>query len=75
QTLVCIPFAGGVLELGTTEKVLEDPALIKQISSFFREMPNPVGSEKSASSPQMTENDEDILCPSLDNDVDSSMAL
>ncbi|KAJ8511730.1 hypothetical protein OPV22_002164 [Ensete ventricosum] len=75
KTLVCIPFAGGVLELGTTEQVLEDSALIKQITSFFWEMPKPVGSEKSVSSPQMDENDEYILCPNLDNDMDSSMAL
>ncbi|RWV87693.1 hypothetical protein GW17_00050286 [Ensete ventricosum] len=46
-----------------------------EFNRFFWEMPKPVGSEKSVSSPQMDENDEDILCPNLDNDMDSSMAL
>ncbi|URD82323.1 anthocyanin regulatory Lc protein [Musa troglodytarum] len=38
-------------------------------------MPDPVGSEKSVSSTQMAENDEDNLCPNLDYDMDGSMAM
>ncbi|CAD5196922.1 unnamed protein product [Musa acuminata subsp. malaccensis] len=75
QTVVCIPIKGGVLELGTTEFILEDPALIKQIKSFFHQLPNPVCSEQPTSTPQVAENDEDMLCPVLDNDTDNSMFL
>ncbi|URD80333.1 anthocyanin regulatory Lc protein [Musa troglodytarum] len=74
-TVVCIPVMGGVLELGTTEFILEDPALIKQITSFFHQLPNPVWSEQATSTPQVAENDEDMLCPVLDHERDNSMLL
>ncbi|WOL10113.1 hypothetical protein Cni_G18867 [Canna indica] len=76
QTVVCIPLMGGVLELGTTESIMEDPALINQIRNFFWELPIPVFSEQSLSSSlQIAENDEDILCPNLDDDdMDDSMS-
>ncbi|URD77612.1 anthocyanin regulatory Lc protein [Musa troglodytarum] len=70
------PFADSkIFSRSLLAKVLEDPALVKQITSFFREMPDPVGSEKSVSSTQMAENDEDNLCPNLDYDMDGSMAM
>ncbi|URD78692.1 hypothetical protein MUK42_19051 [Musa troglodytarum] len=106
KTVACIPFMGGVLELGTTEsvssnqlflrkisakslrteginvspdltllvlKILEDAAVVTQITSFFWELPLPVCSEQSMSSPQMADDDDDD-----DDDVDdvgTSMAL
>nr|UUY86280.1 basic helix-loop-helix transcription factor 1 [Aglaonema commutatum] len=35
QTVVCIPLADGVVEIGTTDKVDEDPALMQHVRSFF----------------------------------------
>ncbi|XP_047970505.1 transcription factor GLABRA 3-like [Salvia hispanica] len=36
KTIVCFPHSGGVVELGTTELVPEDPSLIRHISSFLK---------------------------------------
>ncbi|XP_006653664.2 anthocyanin regulatory R-S protein-like isoform X2 [Oryza brachyantha] len=41
QTIVCIPFMSGVLELGTTDLVSEDPNLVNQIVASFQEPPFP----------------------------------
>lgn len=41
QTVVCFPCLGGVIELGITEKVMEDHMIIQQIRSSFKEMPYP----------------------------------
>nr|XP_010910264.1 anthocyanin regulatory Lc protein isoform X2 [Elaeis guineensis] len=60
QTVVGIPYIGGVLELGTTEL---------QITTSFWELPISVCSEQSISSPPLAEKDEDILCPNLDHDI------
>ncbi|URE35656.1 anthocyanin regulatory Lc protein [Musa troglodytarum] len=73
KTVVCIPFMGGVLELGTTELILEDVDLVKQITSFFWELPNPICSEQSISSPQLAERGEGIICPDIDNGIDNSI--
>ncbi|MQL76254.1 hypothetical protein Taro_008624 [Colocasia esculenta] len=35
KTVVCIPVADGVVEIGTTDKVEEDPALVQHVRSFF----------------------------------------
>ncbi|XP_077241861.1 transcription factor GLABRA 3-like [Tasmannia lanceolata] len=60
QTVVCFPLLGGVLELGVTELILEDPTLIQHITTSFLEFPNPECSEQSASSPQKADKDEDV---------------
>ncbi|CAA7399983.1 unnamed protein product [Spirodela intermedia] len=36
KTVVCIPLSGGVLEIGTTDWVEEDPDLIQQVKNVFR---------------------------------------
>ncbi|CAN4127363.1 unnamed protein product [Withania somnifera] len=38
KTVVCFPYLGGVIELGVTELVLEDPNLIQQIKNSFLEV-------------------------------------
>ncbi|XP_038982750.1 transcription factor GLABRA 3-like isoform X2 [Phoenix dactylifera] len=73
QTVVCIPFMYGVLELGTAELVLEDPALIHQIRTSFWELPIPVCSGQSISSSPLAEKDEDTLFPNLDHEVVDTM--
>ncbi|WOL00190.1 hypothetical protein Cni_G08903 [Canna indica] len=74
KTVLCIPLMGGVLELGTIERVMEDPSLVMRITSFFWEIPNPLYSEQSISSPQMAENNEDMLC-TISNDLDNSVVF
>lgn len=61
QTVVCFPFMGGVLELGTTEQVLEDTNLIQQVTTSFWDLTLPISSEQSISSPEMAEKDEENM--------------
>ncbi|XP_042395126.1 transcription factor EGL1-like [Zingiber officinale] len=78
QTVLCIPFMNGGLEFGTTELILEDPAFAKQITSLLWELPVPVCSEQSVSTPEMAEmavNDQVIQNQNLGDDIDNSMAL
>ncbi|XP_042390401.1 anthocyanin regulatory Lc protein-like [Zingiber officinale] len=78
QTVLCIPFMNGVLEFGTTELILEDPAFAKQITSLLSELPVPVCSEQFVSTPEMAEmaaNDQVIQNHNLGDDIDNSMAL
>ncbi|GFS37133.1 basic helix-loop-helix (bHLH) DNA-binding superfamily protein [Actinidia rufa] len=49
KTVVCFPFLGGVIELGVTEVVLEDPGLIQHIKTSFLDIPYPIVSKKSNS--------------------------
>ncbi|RVX09227.1 Transcription factor GLABRA 3 [Vitis vinifera] len=42
KTVVCFPYLGGVIELGATEMVLEDPSLIQHIKTSFLEIPYPM---------------------------------
>ncbi|CAN0841290.1 Transcription factor GLABRA 3 [Linum grandiflorum] len=46
QTVVCFPILGGVLEIGSTEKVSENYSLIQQMRSLFLDNPDPSTSEK-----------------------------
>uniref|UniRef100_A0A1D1Z6E0 Transcription factor GLABRA 3 n=1 Tax=Anthurium amnicola TaxID=1678845 RepID=A0A1D1Z6E0_9ARAE len=68
QTLFCCPFMGGVLELGTTETVLEDPDLIQQITTSFWDFPVTVPSEQSLSKNLEFEENQDQIAPSCDQD-------
>ncbi|XP_012086894.1 transcription factor GLABRA 3 isoform X3 [Jatropha curcas] len=42
QTVVCFPFVRGVIELGVTDLILEDPSLIQHVKTSFLEIPYPV---------------------------------
>ncbi|KAL2335966.1 hypothetical protein Fmac_010412 [Flemingia macrophylla] len=48
-TVVCFPYRGGVIELGTTELVSEDPNLIQHVKACFLEISKPTCSDKSSS--------------------------
>ncbi|KAM7525762.1 hypothetical protein LguiA_015664 [Lonicera macranthoides] len=39
KTVVCFPYLGGVVELGVTEQVLEDPNIIQHIKASFLKIP------------------------------------
>ncbi|KAJ4953925.1 hypothetical protein NE237_030757 [Protea cynaroides] len=62
ETIVCFPFLGGVVELGVTDLVSEDPKLIQQVKTCCLEFPRPNCIEPSASSPQNADNEEDPAC-------------
>ncbi|XP_059444029.1 transcription factor EGL1 [Corylus avellana] len=68
QTVVCFPFLGGVIELGVTDLVLEDPSLIQHVKTSFLEIPHPIISKKSAGAGN-TRNDKNPACAVLDQDI------
>ncbi|PAN39531.1 hypothetical protein PAHAL_7G249800 [Panicum hallii] len=55
QTIVCIPLMSGVLELGTTDPVVEDPDLVSRATASFWEMQFPACSQEPSSSPSANE--------------------
>nr|BAE20057.1 bHLH transcription factor [Lilium hybrid division I] len=75
QTVVCFPFMGGALELGTSELVLEDPSLIQHVKTCLRETPTPVYSPTSISSSPVTGNGEDNLFPNLNPELVDTIFL
>ncbi|KAJ8768590.1 hypothetical protein K2173_022710 [Erythroxylum novogranatense] len=48
QTVVCFPFARGVVELGVTELVSEDPTLIRHVKTSFLEITCPITAKQSS---------------------------
>ncbi|KAA8520833.1 hypothetical protein F0562_011506 [Nyssa sinensis] len=69
QTVVCFPFLGGVVELGVTELVLEDPNLIQHIKISFLEIPCPVVSKISDYVSGNARDDKDLVCAKLGHDI------
>ncbi|KAJ7543948.1 hypothetical protein O6H91_09G059600 [Diphasiastrum complanatum] len=51
QTVLCVPLDEGVLELGSTDLVSEDPSLVRIIKRCFMKVSKPAGSEQSISGP------------------------
>ncbi|KAH9325181.1 hypothetical protein KI387_005359 [Taxus chinensis] len=58
QTVVCIPLTDGVLELGATELVREDPGLVQHMMSFCMDHQRLICSDQSTSSPQVSDRDD-----------------
>uniref|UniRef100_A0A0E0KTS0 BHLH domain-containing protein n=1 Tax=Oryza punctata TaxID=4537 RepID=A0A0E0KTS0_ORYPU len=78
KTIVCIPFMSGVLELGTTDPVLEDPNLVNRIVAYFKELQFPICLEVLSSSPSPNETeDEDIVFDGLiiHNDIEEEQMV
>ncbi|XP_004308377.1 PREDICTED: transcription factor EGL1 [Fragaria vesca subsp. vesca] len=59
QTVVCFPYLGGVVELGVTELVAEDPSLLQHIKASLLDFSKPDCSEKSSSAPHKADDDSD----------------
>ncbi|KAJ4905597.1 Transcription factor MYC1 [Raphanus sativus] len=57
QTVVCFPYLGGVIELGVTELISEDPSLLQHIKSCLLETSKPDCSSKNFFAHQ--DNDDD----------------
>ncbi|ESQ46820.1 hypothetical protein EUTSA_v10027709mg [Eutrema salsugineum] len=41
ETVICFPFLGGVIEIGTTEHITEDMNVIQRVKTSFLEAPDP----------------------------------
>ncbi|KAL8143129.1 hypothetical protein V2J09_016161 [Rumex salicifolius] len=62
KTVVCIPLMDGVVELGSTERLPEDPLLVQHVKTFFVDHhrlppPKPALSEQSTSNPAASSSD------------------
>ncbi|XP_062226390.1 anthocyanin regulatory R-S protein-like isoform X2 [Phragmites australis] len=55
QTIICVPLMSGVLELGTTDSVMEDPDVVTQATTSFWELQFPACTEEPSSSPSTDE--------------------
>uniref|UniRef100_A0ACD5V2R5 Uncharacterized protein n=2 Tax=Avena sativa TaxID=4498 RepID=A0ACD5V2R5_AVESA len=73
QTVACIPFMGGVLELGTADQVSEDTGMVNRIGISFWELQFPTRSESEAPSSSPSSQDEtgeaDIAFEDLDHNA------
>ncbi|KAM0825243.1 hypothetical protein ACQ4PT_069685 [Festuca glaucescens] len=77
QTAACIPFMGGVLELGTADQVLEDTDVVNRIRTSFWELRFPTCSEVEEPSSNPSENETgeaDIVFEDLDYNVAEATA-
>ncbi|KAI3974944.1 hypothetical protein MKX01_005055 [Papaver californicum] len=72
QTVVCFPFLGGVIELGVTEMVPEDLALVQHVKTVFMELKKPSCSVKST--PNGDKIGEDILATEIIHDIVDTVA-
>ncbi|XP_057980949.1 transcription factor EGL1-like isoform X2 [Malania oleifera] len=75
QTVVCFPHLGGVIELGVTERVLEDPTLIQHIKTCLLELSKPICFEKTCSGPCNTDDDKDPMYANINHETASIMVL
>ncbi|GMJ15038.1 GLABRA 3, GLABROUS 3 [Hibiscus trionum] len=66
QTVVCFPFAGGVIELGVTDLVPKDLSLIRRVKSLFLDAPQTIVPNKSILVSGRIWNNKDLACPALD---------
>ncbi|XP_028769219.1 transcription factor EGL1 isoform X2 [Neltuma alba] len=76
QTVVCFPYLGGVIEIGTTELVPEDPNLIQHVKTCFLEFSKPICSEKPSSPFNKEDEDKYPTCANINawtsNDYDTT---
>lgn len=75
QTVICFPHLGGVIELGVTELVLEDPSLIQHIKTSLLEFSKPVCCEKSFSGPSHRDDDADFMYAKVDHEMVNTISL
>eukprot|EP00257_Ricinus_communis_P024259 XP_015584416.1 transcription factor EGL1 isoform X1 [Ricinus communis] len=67
QTVVCFPHLDGVIELGITELVAEDPNLIQHIKASLLDFSKPVCCEKTISAPHSADDDKDPVGAQVDH--------
>lgn len=69
QTVMCFPYIGGVIELGTTDLVEEDPTLIQRVKTSLLDVTKPVCTEKSFCSQRSEDHDKDQVGVNLNHDM------
>ncbi|KAK8688172.1 hypothetical protein V6N13_086949 [Hibiscus sabdariffa] len=69
KTVVCFPYLGGVIELGVTELVPEDPNLLQHIKTSLLDFSKPVCSEKSSSAHHNADDDKDPICAKVNHEI------
>uniref|UniRef100_A0A0D9W829 BHLH domain-containing protein n=1 Tax=Leersia perrieri TaxID=77586 RepID=A0A0D9W829_9ORYZ len=78
QTIICIPFMSGVLELGTTDLVMEQPNLVDRITASFGEPGFSACLEVPNSSPSPNEvgdADDIVLEDLIDNAIEEEQMI
>ncbi|XP_011023340.1 PREDICTED: transcription factor EGL1-like isoform X2 [Populus euphratica] len=75
QTVVCFPYLEGVMELGVTELVTEDPSLVQHIKASLLDFSKPVCSEKSSSAAHNGDDDEDPMSTKINHEIVDSLSL
>ncbi|KAJ7962393.1 Basic helix-loop-helix transcription factor [Quillaja saponaria] len=75
QTVVCFPYLGGVVEIGTTELVSEDPNLLQHIKACLLDCSKPLCSDKSSSTLHEVDDDKDPTCIMVDYERVDTLAL
>ncbi|KAL3604109.1 hypothetical protein D5086_004968 [Populus alba] len=75
KTVVCFPYLEGVMELGVTELVTEDPSLIQHIKASLLDFSKPDCSEKSPSAAHNGDDDEDPMSTKISHEIVDSLAL
>ncbi|KAK4769796.1 hypothetical protein SAY87_030328 [Trapa incisa] len=69
QTVVCFPYLGGVIELGVTEMVEEDPRLLQHIKVALLNLSKPLCSSKSSFAPQNGDYELDAVTVKVDDEI------
>ncbi|CAL5434056.1 unnamed protein product [Camellia sinensis] len=69
QTVVCFPYLGGVIELGVTELIVEDPSLIQHVLTSFLKIPFSVVSKTSRSVSGNAQYNKDSVYAKLDQEI------
>nr|QEA69212.1 MYC36 [Hevea brasiliensis] len=64
KTVVCFPFLRGVVELGVTELIMEDPSLIQHVKTSFLEIPYPIVATKTN-----TRSDKELAGTAFDQEI------
>ncbi|KAJ6320354.1 hypothetical protein OIU78_015695 [Salix suchowensis] len=75
KTVVCFPYLEGVIELGVTELVTEDPSLIQHIKASLLDFSKPVCSEKSSSAAHNKDDDKDPMATRISHEIVDTLAL
>uniref|UniRef100_A0A0D9X7H8 BHLH domain-containing protein n=1 Tax=Leersia perrieri TaxID=77586 RepID=A0A0D9X7H8_9ORYZ len=78
KTIVCVPFMSGVLELGTTDLVMEEPNLVDRITASFGEPQFSACLEVPNSSPSLNETgdaDDIVLEDLIDNAIEEEQMI
>ncbi|XP_044491820.1 transcription factor GLABRA 3-like [Mangifera indica] len=75
QTVVCFPHLDGVIELGVTELIPEDPSLLQHVKASLLDFSKPVCSEKSSSPSHNADDDNDPICTKISHEIVDALTL